>query len=87
LIGRQGQLFYVRGNYHISHYGDPWGAIGSGEEIALGALAMAGRLGFLRDSPTKALTQVLKIVSKISRDVGGDLTLIETTQPDTKSPA
>jgi hypothetical protein len=75
LVGVQGRLFRVDGDYQVGEPLDGYAAAGCGEAPALGALyATAGRM-----SPTRRVEMALKAAERFSAGVRGPFVILSTS--------
>ena len=72
LLGYQGQLFQVEGDYQVGHTELPFDAIGCGQDIARGALYATQGL----DIPKERVLQALQAAERFSAGVRGPFHII-----------
>jgi ATP-dependent protease HslVU (ClpYQ) peptidase subunit len=72
LIGYKGSLFKIETNYQIMEYTDSFAAIGSGSEVALGAL-----MATENEQPQQRIEKALLAAEKFSRGVKGPFNFLK----------
>lgn len=78
LVGFGGCLWSVHSDLQIGEYVEPWTAIGSGSEYALGSLWSTERVVGLRDQPETRVALALKAAARYCPTVGGPFTIEAT---------
>lgn len=78
LVGIQGRLYAIYGDYQFSRSTAGHQAVGCGDEIALGSLHTTAQLGM--DPRTRA-EYALEAAAAISAGCGGPFTIIDTPTP------
>lgn len=78
LVGIHGRLFCVESDYQVGEAADGFAAVGSGEEVALGALYATARS---RMAPRRRIKLALEAAERFSAGVRGPFAYI-TTPPD-----
>jgi ATP-dependent protease HslVU (ClpYQ) peptidase subunit len=72
IIAADKWLFVVESDYQAGMYKSPYIAIGSGSQIALGALAI------LEGEPDECIAKAIRVAAKYDKAVGGDLVIMNT---------
>jgi ATP-dependent protease HslVU (ClpYQ) peptidase subunit len=68
LVGVRGRLFMVHEDYQVGQAADGYAAVGSGDQIALGALYATAETGL---SPRKRITLALRAAERFNASVRG----------------
>jgi ATP-dependent protease HslVU (ClpYQ) peptidase subunit len=81
LVGMFGRLFEIQGDYQVAEQIEPWTAIGSGKEVALGSLWSTAHVVGLRDQPGARVRLALQAAANYSIGVRGPFKIIATEAP------
>ncbi len=78
LVGMHGRLWQIASDMQVGESMDPWNAIGSGGELALGSLHATAHVVGLRDNPEARVRLALQAACHHSPSCGGPLALAST---------
>lgn len=77
LVGVAGKLFTIWDDYQVSEAVDPWASVGSGSDVAVGAMyATSSRLSGIVDSPQDRILTALRAAEANNAAVRGPFTLM-----------